>query len=389
MKIAVIGAGIWGTSTAYYLRKQGADVHLIDMGGPGNVRSGSGGASRIIRLVYGPDEIYINLTARSFELWPEIFGNQNGEYYQETGLIWLFSQDDASYALDSKTRIDELGFELEEIDLHDAARAYQQISFQGIRRVFFEDKAGILSSGKCCELIAGRFRQAGGQYHQGYATMAPNPGFTLQVNGKRLEADRYVFACGPWTRKLFPHWLDHCTYVSRQDVYHFTIPPDRLRLFDSSHLPVWLEYDPSGPLYYGMPAHLGKGFKIAYDDRCDLFDPDQDDRLPDPERLRHARSFTGQRFPLLEKAPLCYTEICQYDNSLDGHFIIDHHPEYENVLLMTGSSGHGFKMGPALGELITNHLLKGNPLPDQFKLDRFSNISSKQSQFLPNIQKRG
>lgn len=383
MKIAVIGSGIWGASTAYYLNRAGADVHLVDMWGPGNVRSGSGGASRIIRLVYGADEIYIDLTSRSFELWTDIFDGKTEGYYEETGVIWLFAQEDVSYVLDSRKKITELGFELEEVDLQDAVKAYDQISFAGIQRVFFEDHAGILYASKCCELLLNKFIKAGGQYHQGYAVVNSNSqGFNLQVSGKRMEADRYIFACGPWTRKLFPELLNF-TYVSKQDVYHFAIPPERMRLFAANHLPVWFEYDPASPMYYGMPMHLGKGFKIAYDDRSELFDPDKDDRLPNAERLKDARNFVSRRFPLMQNAPLSYAEVCQYDNSLDGHFIVDYHPEFDNVLIMNGSSGHGFKMGPALGELISKHILRGSLLPEKFKLNRFSNISTKQSQFLP------
>ena len=66
MKVAVIGAGIWGACSAYHLKKEGADVELYDMWGPGNARSGSGGASRIIRLAYGNDKIYTELTNKSF-----------------------------------------------------------------------------------------------------------------------------------------------------------------------------------------------------------------------------------------------------------------------------------------------------------------------------------
>ena len=69
MKIAVIGSGIWGACTAYHLDQAGADVNLYDMWGAGNSRSGSGGASRIIRLAYGDDKIYTELTNNSFDFW--------------------------------------------------------------------------------------------------------------------------------------------------------------------------------------------------------------------------------------------------------------------------------------------------------------------------------
>ncbi|MCB0669597.1 MAG: FAD-dependent oxidoreductase [Saprospiraceae bacterium] len=388
MKITVVGAGVWGTSTAYYLRKMGVQVELIDMWGPGNVRSGSGGASRIIRLVYGPDDVYIDLTARSFHLWNDLFQKNAKDYYQETGLLWLFSQEDDSYAADSKRRIEALGFELEELDITDTQLAYPQISLTGIRKVYFEDKAGILYASKCCELLLQRFQEIGGHYMTGHATVdEQSSDFSLLINGKKAVSDQYIFACGPWTRNLFPGLLKKYTYVSKQDVYHFVIPPERMRLFDTSHLPVWLDYNVESPLYYGMPMHLAKGFKIAYDDRSEIFNPDQDDRLPNLTHLTKARKFIDHRFPLLTQAPVAYTEVCQYDNSLDGHFIVDMHPQFKNVLVMTGSSGHGFKMGPALGETVSRHLLKGSPLPEQFRLNRFLNKSVVQSQFIQKEKK--
>lgn len=384
MKITVIGAGIWGLSTAYCLRKGGAQVQLIDMWGPGNVRSGSGGASRIIRLVYGTDEIYTDLTARAFSLWNEIFESKVRDYYLETGLLWFFSQEDDSYALGSKDKITQLGFELEELDLTDAKVAYPQVSFENIRKVYFEDKAGILYANKCCELLLQKFQAIGGNYLQGFASVEKENGkFSLLCNGKKTGSDRYIFACGPWTRTMFPEILNPVTYVSKQDIYHFVVPPDKMRHFDPAHMPVWLDYDEKSPLYYGMPMHLAKGFKIAYDERTDIFDPDRDDRLTSPEHLASARKFVARRFPLLAETPVSYTEVCQYDNSLDGHFILDGHPEYPEVLLMTGSSGHGFKMGPAIGELVTKHILKGGNLPEKFNLNRFKNGLQKQSQFIP------
>ncbi|MCB0687422.1 MAG: FAD-dependent oxidoreductase [Saprospiraceae bacterium] len=386
MKITVVGAGIWGLSTAYFLRKMGVQVHLIDMWGAGNVRSGSGGVSRIIRLVYGADELYIDLTSRAFALWMEIFGKEVNDYYQETGLLWFFSQEDDSYALHSKKRIEELGYELEELTFSDAIAAYPQVSFEGIRKVYFEDKAGILYASKCCELILQKFQAIGGHYTQGFASVERENNFSLLVNGKKTESDQYIFACGPWTRSLFADVLKENTYVSKQDIYHFAIPPTKMRQFDPSHMPVWLDYNAESPLYYGMPMHLAKGFKIAYDDRSELFSPDQDDRLPTLDRLQLARDFVGKRFPILAGAPISYTEVCQYDNSLDGHFIIDTHPQFEEVILMTGSSGHGFKMGPAIGELMAKHILKGNALPQKFKLNRFQNKIDVQSQFLPSIK---
>ena len=87
MKVAVIGAGIWGACSAYHLKKEGADVELYDMWGPGNARSGSGGASRIIRLTYGNDKIYTELTNKSFTFWNELSNKSERELYNENGML--------------------------------------------------------------------------------------------------------------------------------------------------------------------------------------------------------------------------------------------------------------------------------------------------------------
>jgi glycine/D-amino acid oxidase-like deaminating enzyme len=384
MKVAVIGAGIWGASSALALQKKGHEVVLIDMWGPANVRSGSGGASRIIRLGYGDDSIYIDLTARSFTLWADILRDGNEDLYQETGLLWLFPQGQADYVVASQNHMVKLGYELVELDLSPARAKYPQISFENISRVFYEPKAGILAASKCCELTTELFIKAGGRYLSGMVTLSGEASEHIKVNGETLDCDKFIFATGPWTRKLFPGILADCTYVSKQEVYHFSVPGDNMAHFDATVFPTWLEYDPDSPLYYGMPMHMGKGFKIAYDDRSVHFDPDVDDRLINPSQLNRARSFLARRFPALADAPVSYTEVCQYDNSLDGHFIIDQHPTNARFLLMCGSSGHGFKMAPALGELVADHITSEQPLPPEFSLNRFAKPIVKQSQFVPN-----
>ena len=384
MKIAVIGAGIWGSSTAYYLQKNGHQVRLFDMWGPGNVLSGSGGTSRIIRLVYGADPIYTDLTFRAYDLWWNILGKKYLEHYQETGILWFFPGNDANYVLSSRDRILDLGHAVDEVELMVAELTYPQISFEGLSRVFHEPKAGILAASKCCKSLVDLFISMGGQYLRGTATMVDPTSEKVMIDGQNVVADRFIFATGPWTQKLFPEVLAQYTYISKQEVYHFSAPTSVLDQFYPPQMPMWLEYDPAGPLYYGMPMHLGKGFKIAYDDRSTIFNLDEDDRTIDLQQLESARTFIGKRFPALAGSPLSYAEVCQYDNSIDGHFIIDYHPFQSRFLLMCGSSGHGFKMGPAIGKLISDHISYDLPLPIDFKLQRFQRNPHRQSQFLPN-----
>ncbi|HSS45340.1 MAG TPA: FAD-dependent oxidoreductase, partial [Thermoanaerobaculia bacterium] len=137
--------------------------------------------------------------------------------------------------------------------------------------------------------------------------------------------------------------------------------------FDEEHLPVWVEVP---RFWYGIPGNDRRGFKVADDARGAAFDPTTGDRVASAEGLRAARDYAAMRFPGLAAAPLLESRVCQYENSPDHHFLVDRHPEAENVWLVGGGSGHGFKHGPALGEIVASNVLGGKPLEPLFLLRR-------------------
>lgn len=389
MKYVVIGAGIWGASTAYYLQKAGAHVTLYDMWEPGNVRSGSGGSSRIIRLVYGQDEIYTRWTAEAYQLWRELLGLQFHEYYQETGALWMVHHHQTAYLDASMPILKKHGYLLEKIDFSTAEKRFKEFDYEGIEHLYYEPQAGLLFANKCCAKIVSLFQEIGGTYKRRYISLNRQGNhLTVEADGKSLTADQFVFACGPWNAKLFPEILAENSYCSKQDTYFFAPPAHLLKTFEAPHMPIWLEYDMDSPMYYGMPHHLGKGIKIAYDERSESFDPDNRDRTISKHRFEAAKAFLAHRFPSLRDATLTSAEICQYENSLDGHFILDRHPQYRHIVILGGSSGHGFKLGPALGKYMAHILVKNATFPSTFSLDRFQKKSLKRSQFDTFSQKK-
>jgi sarcosine oxidase len=103
-------------------------------------------------------------------------------------------------------------------------------------------------------------------------------------------------------------------------------------------------------LVYGVPDHERRGLKIADDSAGEEVNPTTMDRTPSAAGLTNARAILRARFPALADAPLLESRVCQYEASSDGHFLVDRHPSIHNVWLVGGGSGHGYKMGPALGE---------------------------------------
>ena len=123
---------------------------------------------------------------------------------------------------------------------------------------------------------------------------------------------------------------------------------------------------------YGIPGNERRGFKVADDTRGPRIDPTTEERVPSAEAIARARDLLARRFPALAGAPVVESRICQYEQTPDGHFIIDRHPEADNVWLAGGGSGHGFKMGPAIGELVARLVLGAAEPEPQFSLRRFA-----------------
>src|SRR5262249_39603494 len=100
-------------------------------------------------------------------------------------------------------------------------------------------------------------------------------------------------------------------------------------------------------------------------------DPTLLDRVVSPDAVRSAREYVRRRFPLLASQPIAESRVCQYEFSPDGDFLLDRHPDAGNVWIVGGGSGHGFKMGPAIGEHVARTVLDGAPPEPTFSYARF------------------
>jgi glycine/D-amino acid oxidase-like deaminating enzyme len=173
--------------------------------------------------------------------------------------------------------------------------------------------------------------------------------YVTTASGQRISAGNYVFACGPWLPKIFPALLADRIHPTRQEVFYFD-PPAGDRSFSAPVLPTWIDFKDEA---YGLPDTEGRGVKIAIDRHGPPFDPDSGDRATTSEGLAEVRRYLAERLPSLASARLNDSRVCQYENTSNGEFLIDLHPEFENVWLVGGGSGHGFKHGPTVGEYVT------------------------------------
>lgn len=371
--VVVVGAGAFGGWTALYLRRRGARVTLLDAWGPGNSRASSGGETRVIRATYGPRAVYTRMAARALTLWKEHERRWQRKLYHGVGVLWLVESDE-QYEKDALPVLRDANVSFEELTGAEVSRRFPQINCDRVRWAIFEKDGGYLTARRACAAVLEAFIGEGGEYRQ-LAVQGPvqSPAGALSTvtlsDGSTLAADRFVFACGPWLGSLFPDVIGDRVRATRQEVFFFGTPPGDAR-FTEGTMPVWADHGPR--FMYGIPGNEWRGFKVADDTRGPVFDPTNGERTPSPEAVQIAREYLAYRFPGLAGAPLLEARVCQYEGSPDEHFIIDHHPAAANVWLVGGGSGHGFKHGPAVGELVARLVLTGEAPDEQFRLSRFA-----------------
>jgi glycine/D-amino acid oxidase-like deaminating enzyme len=325
IRVAVVGAGVFGAATARELHRRGHDVTLYEQYTPGTVRSASGGDTRLIRAAHGENEWYAQLSRRALELWRELEAETSTHLLERTGVAWLDTVG-STFADASAITLDRLGVPFERLSVEEARRLFPSLGGDDLVGVLFEPDAGLIRARRATRALA-----ASVPLTIGHVTPEAAP-----------NADVVIWAGGAWLPKAFPGLLG--IEVVRRDVYFFGVDGAWART------PGFCEYD--GP-FYGHGELGGLGMKVAWDGGSTEIDPDGE-RLPENATLARVREYIARRFPTIADAPLIGSRVCQYELTGDGHFLVDRHPERSDWWLLGGASGHGFKHGPALAEYVAD-----------------------------------
>lgn len=366
--ILVIGAGAFGGWTALSLLRRGARVTLLDAWGPGHPRSSSGGETRIIRATYGSRPLYTTMAARALRLWQEEEARWHHGCLHQTGALWM-GPAGHPFLEASAAALTTEGVRFERLPGRDAARRFPQIHCEDIGEVLVEPDAGLLLAKQACTRVATQFEREGGTFIRAHA-MAPLEGTRVRLaDGHTLDADGVIAAAGPWLRTLCPDVIGARVTPTRQPSHYFGTPAGDARYL-SDQLPIWL--DMGEHVMYGIPGANDRSFKIGDDHPGPAIDPETMDRTVDAREIAQIRSYLAHRFPGMANAPWLGADVCQYEATPDSDFIIDQHPDHPTVWLVGGGSGHGFKMGPAIGDIVASAVLNGQHPDPTFALSRFA-----------------
>lgn len=359
----VVGAGIFGVTTALELRSRGYGVTLIDPGPLPFPLAASTDVSKVVRMEYGDDLQYMRMVIQAiegFHRWNEAFGEN---LYHETGVMVVskepMSGDD--YLESSFRAVLEEGLKPERLSAEEIERRFPAWDTGRYVDGFYHARGGYAESGRVVGKLAEWASEAG---------VAVRPGQTadeLLFEGNRVQgvrtregetfvAEHTVLAAGSWTPWLLPE-LQGVMTATGHPIFH--LKPKDPALFTPPGFVVFLADTPSTG-WYGFPLLREGIVKVARHGGGPALHPEHDERVVYEEDFNQMRVFLKESMPALLDAEITYTRRCLYNDTLDEHFWIDRHPEKEGLSVATGGSGHGFKFGPVFGELIAD-VVEGKP----------------------------
>lgn len=359
--VAVVGAGVFGAFTALTLRERGLSVLSLDQYGPVSPRASSSGETRSIRAGYGDQGFYSAWAMKALALWKA----REAEY----GRTLLYPNARIELAdrwtpglMAQKAIFESLKLPYEVAPQAELRRRYPQMAFDDVDFAFVETaaSAAVIKAREAVLATMEVYARKGGAFRFARAVPGQAQGRRLLSltldGGEAVAAGQFVFACGPWASKLFPALAAPRVSVWRSEYFYFGTPAGDDR-FSWPKQPAWHDHIAGG---YGFGS-LERGLKYSPEAGGRVTqDPDAAERLPTDYLLKKGRDYMARRFPPMRDAPVMEARVCQVDNTANSHFVIDRHPDFDNVWLAFGGGGHGFKHGPMVGEYVADRLL-GKP----------------------------
>lgn len=376
----VLGVGGFGSGALYHLARRGTRVLGIERFGVAHDRGSSHGQTRIIRKAYFEHPDYVPLLHRAYELWHE-FEQESGRTLLHA--VGLFIAGDLGCESVSGTllaaRLHNLP--LDQLEAREARLRFPGYRFHDDFVVVFEPEAGYLEVENCVAAHIEAAVRHGAELRTNEVVLEwQSDGRQVRVKTDRGEysAANLVITAGPWASQVFgalsasggrSQWSDKLRVI-RKPVFWFAAES----VYDVAQGNSTFFFETPAGQFYGFPRIDGQTIKLAEHTGGEtVADPLTVDRDLHPADLTRVDDFAREFLPKIDPRPVRHS-VCMYTKTPDSHFCIDRHPEWDNVVIGAGFSGHGFKFTTVLGEALSDLALTGKTaLPVAFlSLSRFS-----------------
>ena len=341
----------------YHLAVKGASVVGIDRFTPPHAKGSSHGQTRIIRNAYFEHPDYVPLLSRAYQLWRNIEQESGERLFDEIGLIEAGPPDGALMTGINRAAA-EHGCPVEFLDHRRATELYPMFRIPDHHEIVFERNAGLLHVEACVGAHLDVARARGATLRSDTVVRSIEPdgaGVKVVLDDEVLLVDRVVVTAGAWARDLLEA-LPVELRVIRKSLFWFEGADPGFRV--EAGFPVFA-FETSTGFYYGFPWLDHQGVKLAqHGDGPSVDDPGRVDRDLDDLALARVEEF-AQAYLQKSAGPLLRHAVCMYTMTPDEHFIVDAHPDHEQIVFAAGLSGHGFKFASVLGEILAELALEG------------------------------
>ena len=361
--VVVCGVGTMGSAALYHLARRGCRVLGIERFGVANDRGSMHGETRIIRLVYHEHAGYVPLVRRAYELWQEL----DSTLVHTVGLLDIGTADSWLIAGGMQScRDHRLDYEV--LDAAELRARFPQHAAPPDHVGLFQPDGGYLEAERGVRAHTRAAVAAGAELRTGERVLGwASSGDVLEVRTSAASyiADRLVLAPGAWGSTLL-HLTGDLFVPARQVIAWFAKP-------GAAPEPVFIAEEEGDAIFYGV-THEGRLKLGLMHHPGGAVDPDSLERDVRDDELEALGEFAGRRLRGL--GSLVEARVCLFTNTPDKHFVIDRHPEAENVVIVSACSGHGFKFAPAVGEIAADLALEGETQhPIEFlRIGRFAAV---------------
>ena len=378
--IVIIGAGIVGLSTAYSLLTRGIrNVTILEQEVVDHTRSSSHGFSRLLRFEYGPEAFYSNMVRLSLKRWKKLEHVSGRTLYTPTGLLMLGNDDD-TLTKSSYHVVRGMGLPVELLSEESCKLHFPQFNTRPYNLCMYNHEAGILHASTSLQTLRDLILDLGGEIYESCRVTritndSPLRPIRLHLSsGQEIVADRVVLATGSWIHRLLSD-LHLPVRMTRQYLLYFSGLPTSD--YGTGAFPSFIAGD-----IYGFPIHQGCNGWVKATSHAFGAPTDPDNVAPqDDQAISTISKQIRELLPALNDDQIARVDSCMYDVSPDEDFILDRLPSDPRVIFATGLSGHGFKFGPLLGEILCSLVSDTEPpVPlDRFRLSRFAHLQERQN----------
>lgn len=373
--VTIIGLGAMGSAAAYHLARRGLRVIGFDRHSPPHDQGSSGGETRIIREAYAEGVEYVKIVQRAYELWAELEEDSGRELYLQTGGL-MFGSPTSGMIAGAETSAKTHDLTYEKLSADEVRQRYNIFNPDDDMMAISDPRAGILYPEACVEAhleLAGRHGAELLLNQPAVSWTSKSGGVTVETGVGTYNAQSLILSAGAWLPQLL-NGLEIPLKVERQVLLWYE-PVTNADLFRPDQCPIFIWDTGPGVHFYGFPD-IGTGVKVARRHFGDISSPDNLRRSTDANDDPPVRSFLERYMPDVP-GRLVNTQVCMFTNTPDEDFIIDLHPEHQNVVIASPCSGHGFKFASAMGEILADLATIGESRFDlsAFGLNRFNNHS--------------